>query len=306
MYRCMIWSVDSYMIRFKNLTRSYGPGKGIFDFSFEVEEGEVFGLLGPSGSGKTTALRMLMGFEEPTKGRCAMNGKDCAKAGLSLRRITGYLPENVRLPQELTGRQFLKSMAQMRGVKNLERLFELAGELKLDVDQRIGKMSSADVKKTGIVCAMQHNPHIVLLDRPFEHLDPKSRSALVDIILEEKERDHMVLLGTEDVNGVDMTCDRVGLLDHGNMVYLGDIEDLRDNMCREYMIQFHDARSAMKFSKEKFEIKTMKDRNLVVEVQGAVKPLLQALSAYDVTEIEPIPTSLKETFQHIYGGRLHA
>lgn len=293
------------MIRFKNLTRSYGAGRGIFDFSFEVEEGEVFGLLGPSGSGKTTALRMLMGFGEPTKGRCAINGKDCAKASLSLRKIIGYLPENPKLPQELTGRQFLKSMAQMRGIKNLERLFELSARLNLNVDEKIGKMTSADIKKTGIICAMQHNPQVLLLDRPFQHLDQKSRSILTEIILEEKERDHMVMIATDDVGGIDMTCDRVGLLDRGNMVYIGDIEDLRENMCREYMIQFHDARSAMKFSKEEFEIKSIKDRSMVVALQGAVKPLLQALGGYDVTEIEPVPTSLKETFQHIYGGRLH-
>ena len=265
----------------------------------------MFGLLGPAGSGKTTALRMLMGFEEATKGRCAMNGKDCAKASLSLRRITGYLPQNLRLPSELTGRQFLKSMAQMRGVKNLERLFELAARLNLDVDQKIGKMISSDVKKTGIICALQHNPQVVLLDQPFHHLDPKSRSVLIDIILEEKEKEHMVLLASDDVNCIDMTCDRVGLLDHGNMVYIGDIEDLRENMCREYMIQFHDERNAMKFAGEDFEIKSMKDRNVVVSIRGAVKPLLQALTAYEVTEIEPVPTSLKETFEHIYGGRLH-
>lgn len=293
------------MIRFKNLTRSYGEGKGVFDFSFEVEEGEVFGLLGPAKSGKTTALRMLMGFEEPTKGRCAINGKDCVKAGLSLRRIIGYLPENLKLPKELTGRQFLKSMAQMRGVRNLERLFELAARLDLDVDQKVESMASSDMKKTGIICALQHNPQVILLDRPFMHLDPKSRSVLIDIILEEKEKNHMVMVATDDVGSIDMTCDRVGLLDHGNMVYIGDIEDLRENMCREYMIQFCDARSAMKFSKESFEIKSMKDRNVVISLKGEVKPLLCALAAYDVTEIEPVPTSLKETFEHIYGGRLH-
>lgn len=293
------------MIRFKNLTRSYGAGKGIFDFSFEVEEGEVFGLLGPSGSGKTTALRMLMGFEEPTKGRCAINGKDCAKAGLSLRKIIGYLPENPKLPPELTGRQFLKSMALMRGVKNLERLFELASRLDVNVDEKIGKMTSADIKKTGIICAMQHNPQILLLDRPFQHLDPKGRTSLIDIILEEKERGRMVMVATDDIGVIDMTCDRVGLLDRGNLAYIGDIEDLRENMCREYMIQFHDARSAMKFSKEEFEIKTMKDRTITVTLQGSVKPLLRALGEYEVTEIESVPTSFKETFQHIYGGRLH-
>ena len=293
------------MIRFKNLTKSYGPGRGIFDFSFEVEEGEVFGLLGPSESGKTTALRMLMGFGEPTKGRCAINGKDCAKAGLSLRKITGYLPETLKLPPELTGREFLKSMAQIRGIRNLERMFELSARLDLDVDQKIGRMSSSDVKKTGIICAMHHNPQILLLDRPFQHLDPKSRAILIDIILEEKEKNHMVVVATDDIGVIDMTCDRVGLLDKGNMVYIGDIEDLRENMYREYMIQFHDARSAMKFSKEEFEIKSIKDRNIVVSLQGAVKPLLKALGEYEVTELEPQPTSLKETFQHIYGGRLH-
>lgn len=294
------------MIRFKNLTKSYDAGRGIFDFSFEVEEGEVFGLLGPDGSGKATALRMLLGLEAPTKGRCAINGKDCAKAGLSLREIIGYLPETFTLPSELTAIAFLKSMAQIRGVKNLGRLFELAARFELNVDEKIGRMTSADIKKVGIICAMQHNPQVLLLDRPFQHLDPKSRSLMVDLILEEKEKNHMVLLATDEVNGIDLSCDRVGLLDRGNMVYIGDIEDLRENMYREYVIQFHDARSAMKFSKEEYEIKTMKDRNVTVLVKGAVRPLLETLTGYQVTNLEPVPTSLKETFQHIYGGRIHA
>ena len=293
------------MIRFKNLTKSYGGNKGIFDFSFEVEEGEVFGLIGPSGSGKTTALRMLMGFEEPTKGRCAINGKDCAKASLSLRKITGYLPQKMLLPPELTGRQFLRSIAEIRGQRNYERMLEMADRLDLNVDESISRMSSADVKKTGIVCALQHNPAVVLLDRPFEHLDPKSRSIMVDIILEEKEQNHMVLITSDDVDGVDLTCDRVGMLDQGNIIYIGDIENLRENMCRDYMIQFHDARSAMKFTNEAFEVKSMKDRNVVISIQGAVKPLLQKVAEYPVTNIEPVPTSLEETFVHIYGGRLH-
>lgn len=293
------------MIRFKNLTKSYGEGKGIFDLSFDVEEGEVFGLIGPSGSGKTTALRQLMGFEEPTRGRCVINGKDCAKAGLSLRRMMGYLPERLTLPGELTGRQFLKYMAQMRKMKNLTRIFEMAGRLEVNIDEHIGTMISADVKKIGIICAMQHNPPVLLLDRPFQHLDPKSRSVMIDLILEEKEKNHMVLLTTDNVDGADLTCDRVGLLDQGNLIYIGDIEDLRENMQRDYMVQFHDARSALKFSKESFEIKSMKDRNVIVSIKGTVKPLLSAVTAYEVTNVEPVHTSLKETFVHLYGGRVH-
>lgn len=294
------------MIRFKNLTKSYGTGKGIYDFSFEVEEGEVFGLLGPSGSGKSTALRMLMGFEKPTKGRCAVNGKDCEKYSLSLHKIMGYLPEKFTLPSELTVIQFLRYNAQLRELKNLERLFELAARLNLNVEEKIEKLTSADIQKTGIICALQHNPQVILLDEPFNNLDPKSRSAVVDVILEEKEKDRMILLTTNDVESIDMTCDRVGLLESGNVIYLGDIENLRENMYRDYMVQFHDAYSAMKFSGENFEIKSMKDRNVVISLQGPLKPLVKALAKYEVTNIEPVPGTLEDIFVHMYGGRVHA
>lgn len=294
------------MIRFKNLTKIYEGGKGIFDFSFEVEEGEVFGLIGTDNAGKSTALRMLMGFEAASRGRCAINGKDCAKGAAYLRRSIGYLPDEIALPPTLTGRQFLRSNAQMRYMKNLEYLFSLAARLELDVDQKIGRMTSADVQKTGLVCAMMHNPPVLLLDNPFRNLDSKARSVLVDIILEEKEKNKMVLLTSESVDIADLTCDRVGLLENGNLVYIGDIENMRENMYRNYLIQFSGSRAAMQFSKEAFEIKSIKDRNTVVVIQGELLPLVQALAKYPVTSIEPIPLSLQETFVHIYGGGGHA
>lgn len=294
------------MIRFKNLTKRYEGGGGISDFSFEVEEGEVFGLVGSPGSGKSTALRMLMGFELPTKGRCAINGKDCVNMGIALHRDIGYLPDKIALPSTLTGRQFLLSNAELRGMKNMEYLFRLAKKLDLEVDERIGSMTSASVQKTGLVCAMMHNPPVILLDDPFRNLDSKARSVLVDLILEEKEKGKMVLLTSDTVDIADLTCDRVGLLDKGNMVYLGDIENVRENMFRRYLVQFGSSRAAMEFSSEPFEIKSMKDRNLVVSIQGELLPLLRALSKYYVTSIEPVPLSLEETFVHIYGGEVYA
>lgn len=294
------------MIRFKNLTKRYESGKGIFDFSFEVEEGEVFGLIGPKESGKSTALRMLMGFEDSTKGRCAINGKDCAKDSLSLHKIMGYLPQHFSLPGDLTGKQFLRSMAQMRRIRNLERMFELALKLDVELDQKIGKMSRMDVKKVGLICAMMHNPQVLLLDQPFGYLDEKSRSVLVNLILEEKEKNRMVILTTDSVTGADLTCDRVALLDRGNVAYIGDMETLRENMYRDFMIQFGSSRTAMQFSKEEFEIRTMKDRSVVVTIQGEMGDLIKALSRYDVTGIEPVPMKLDEAFVHIYGGRVYA
>ena len=243
------------MIRFKNLTKRFEDGRGIFDFSFEVEVGEVFGLVGSKGSGKTTALRMLMGFENPTKGRCAINGKDCVRASVYLHKMIGYLPDEITLPAGLTGRQFLRSNAEIRGMRNLENLFNTAKRLKLDLDKKIGEMTSADVQKTGIVCALMHNPPVILLDNPFRNLDSKTRSVMVDLILEEKEKGKMVVLTSDNVDIADLTCDRVGLLDKGNIVYLGDVENMRENMYRRYLIQFGSSRSAMQFAKESFEIR---------------------------------------------------
>lgn len=294
------------MIRFKNLTKSYDDGKGIFDFSFEVEEGEIFGLIGPASSGKSTALRMLMGFENCTKGRCAINGKDCVKNGLSLHKITGYLPQYFTLPQELTGRQFLKSNAEMRSMRNLERLFELAVRLELNPDIKIGKMTREEVKKTGLVCALMHNPQVILLDDPFTDLSAKVRSILIDLLLEEKEKNKMILLTSASVTGVDISCDRAALLSKGNVVYIGDMENLRDNMYRDFMIQFSNERMAMQFSQEKFEIKSMKDRSVTVTLQGEMRPLIQALAGYHVTSIETVPLKLEEAFVHIYGGTVYA
>lgn len=294
------------MIRFKNLTKSYEREKGIFDFSFEVEEGEVFGLIGPQASGKSTALRMLMGFEDYTKGRCAINGKDCVKDSLSLHKIMGYLPQHATLPGTLTGRQFLRSNAQMRYMRNLERLFELAVRLDVDLDQRIGRMTRADVKKVAIICAMMHNPMVLLLDEPFAQLDAKARSVMVELVLEEKEKNKMVLLTSDSVNSMDLACDRAALLDKGNVVYLGDMESLMDNMCRDFMIQFGSEREAMRFSKEKFEIKSMKDRSVVVSLKGELRPLIQTLSNYKVNSMEPLSLALDETFVHIYGGGFYA
>lgn len=289
------------MIRFKNLTKRYEDGKGIFDFSFEVEEGEVCALVGDKGSGKSTVLRLLMGFENATKGRCVINGKDCQKDASSVHKITGYLPDKIALPPMMTGRQFLRSNAAMRGMKNLERLFELAYRLDLDVNEKIGRMTSSDVQKTGIVCALMHDPKVVLLDHPFRNLDTRARSSLVDIILEEKEKGKMVLLTTNSVDIADLTCDRVMLLEKGNVIYIGDVENMRENMYRNYLVQFTNGHEAMKFAQDSFEIMRIKDRNLVVSLQGELLPLLQALSQYAVTSIEPVPLSLKETFIHIYG-----
>ena len=109
------------MIRIKNVTKDYGSNKGVFDLSFEVQDQETFGLLGMEGAGKTTLLQILMGFSNLSGGRCTINAKHFWKHSTSIKNFTGYLPQNITLPESMTGLQFFRFLADLRNRKSLEK-----------------------------------------------------------------------------------------------------------------------------------------------------------------------------------------
>lgn len=109
------------MIEVKNLSKIYSNGKGIFDLSFKVTEGEAFGFLGPNGAGKTTTIRNLLGFVNPTSGSCSINGLDCRKKAAVIQKTLGYVPGEISFFENMTGLQFMKFIADMRGLKDTKR-----------------------------------------------------------------------------------------------------------------------------------------------------------------------------------------
>ena len=113
------------------------------------------------------------------------------------------------------------------------------------------------------------------------------------------------MLTIESADIADLICDRVGLLSGGNLVYLGDIDNMRENMYRKFIVQFANSRAAMKFATEKFEVTSIKDRSLTVSLRGELLPLVQTLARYPVLNLEIVPLSLEETFVHILGGGYH-
>lgn len=113
------------VIEMKNVTKDYGYGRGIFDVSFEIKKGEVFGFLGPNGAGKTTTIRHLMGFSKPHEGELSINGKDCWKAAAIIKYDVGYLPGELAFPQNMTGDQFIKFMAEERQITDMTHTEEL-------------------------------------------------------------------------------------------------------------------------------------------------------------------------------------
>ena len=172
-------------IELQHVTKDYGDGKGVFDLSFMVKEGEVFGYLGPNGAGKTTTIRQLMGFIRPQSGSCQIFGMDCFQQADQIQKRNGYLAGELTFPEDMTGRQFLKFMADLKGLKKYARMEELMERFELDPRGKIHKMSKGTKQKVGIVNAFMHEPRTIILDEPTSGLDPLMRNRFVKLILEE-------------------------------------------------------------------------------------------------------------------------
>ena len=287
------------MIRVKNLTKDYGGRKGIFDLSFEVENGEVFGLLGPEGAGKTTVISQLLGFASASRGRCFINGKSCHTRSAEIMEFTGYLPEEISLPEDMTGLAFVRFMA---GIKSIERAQQVAERFELDLDERIRKMSRRTRKKVGIVCAFMHDPAVILLDEPMGGLDALMQGRLNDLILDEKGKGKTILFASHTFEEVERICDRVGMIKKGLMVNVDDIAGIRAAKKKSYIVSFATDEDAQRFAREGFEVISLSGRQITVSLKGEMMPLVKALGSYQVVGLETVAQSLEDVFIHFYGG----
>ena len=150
------------MIEVNDLTKIYSNGKGIFDVTFNVSQGEVFGFLGPNGAGKTTTIRNLLGFTNPTKGSCSINGLDCRTKASEIQKILGYVPGEIAFLDNMTGLQFMNFIADMRGKSDTKLRKSLIERFELESDRKIKKMSKGMKQKVGLITAFMHDQSVIL------------------------------------------------------------------------------------------------------------------------------------------------
>lgn len=152
------------VIEVDHLTKDYGHGRGVFDVSAHVDEGECFGFLGPNGAGKSTTIRHLMGFSKPQSGTTVIDGKNCWEYSAELQHEIGYLPGEIALPAGMTGTQFLKMQKKMRGVTDASYLDKLLKKFELNPNIGLKQMSLGTKRKLAVVTAFMHDPKILVLD----------------------------------------------------------------------------------------------------------------------------------------------
>lgn len=290
------------VIEIKNLTRDYSNGRGVFDLSFSVEKGEVFGFLGPNGAGKTTAIRHLMGFLKPKSGSCTIVGLDCWRDNAAIQAKLGYIPGEINFFNDMTGTDFLKFSAKYRGIKSDGRQKELIDRFELDPRGKLKKMSKGMKQKVGIVAAFMHDPDILILDEPTSGLDPLMQSRFIELVTEEREREKTILMSSHMFEEVERTCQRVGIIRNGKLAAIDSVDALKAAQVKKYVITFENAKAAENFAKESLQTEIMTHHSVTVTVQNNISELISVMNRYPVVNLSAPTQSLEEIFMQYYGG----
>lgn len=290
------------IINIEGLTKDYGNHKGIFDLTFCVEEGEVFGYLGPNGAGKTTTIRHLLGFLTPDKGSSQILGMDTRTRSADIMKYLGYLPGEIAFFDQMTGIEFLKFMCEMRGLNDTklrDRLIEL---FQLDTKSRIRKMSKGMKQKLGLICAFMHDPKVLILDEPTSGLDPLMQKIFADLILEEKSRGKTILMSSHSFEEIERTCDRVGIIKRGELAATENMHDIKQKRRKTYVVTFDNAVTAADFAKSHaFDIVDIKENIVRLSIMGNVTEFIKSLDKYTVLDLDTERSSLEDIFMHYYG-----
>ena len=257
------------MIEVKNVTKKYGSTIAVDNISFDVKDGEVVGFLGPNGAGKSTTMNMITGFIEPTNGQIIINGNDISKKPRKAKREIGYMPENITLYYELTAKEFITYMAELKMVKRNERKQEVEkviNEMGLDEVQNklIRNLSRGYKQRVSMAGALVGNPDVIILDEPTVGLDPKQITDIRNLI-KELGKKHTVILSSHILSEVSQICERVIIINKGKIIAIDTPENL-EKSAREkngILVTVEDSKSHMKNLKDKIreidEIKLIKD-----------------------------------------------
>lgn len=222
---------EKLAIETKDLTKNYGKVTVVDHLNFHVKENEVFGLLGPNGAGKTTTILMLLGLTEPASGTVRVCGFNPTREPLKIKRIVGYLPEEVGFYDNLTARENLRFIADLNNIilseteHRIDEALEMVG-LTEEMDMVTGKFSRGMRQRLGIADVLIKQPKLVILDEPTSGLDPSGINQLLDTIAGLPKTGTTVLLSSHQLYQVQRVCQSIGILSRGKMVIEGAIDEL--------------------------------------------------------------------------------
>uniref|UniRef100_A0A7C3J755 ABC transporter ATP-binding protein n=1 Tax=candidate division WOR-3 bacterium TaxID=2052148 RepID=A0A7C3J755_UNCW3 len=219
----------------KNLTKKYGKKIAVNNISFKLNGGDIFGFIGPNGAGKTTTIKCIGGLLEYEGGDILINEKSNKGFDQNLKRSLGYVPDTPFLYDKLTGREFLYFVGRLYGMdkkKIEERIEEYSKKLEFSdyIDIRTEEYSHGMKQRIIIASSFLHSPDIFLVDEPMVGLDPKSSKIVKDLFKEFSFSNRILFISTHTLSLAEEICNKIGIMDKGNLVYFGSIDNLKESL----------------------------------------------------------------------------
>jgi ABC-2 type transport system ATP-binding protein len=292
-------------IRTEALTKYYGPVIGIEDLSLEVERGEIYGFLGANGAGKTTTIRLLLDLLRPTRGRATVLGLDCRRESLQARRQIGYLPGELPIYPDLTAGGYLDYLSRLddRPVPRayFDELLKRFDVSDVDLRRRLREQSHGMKQKVGIIQALMCRAPVLILDEPTAGLDPLMVQAFRETLAAVKEDGRTtVFLSSHVLSEVEATCDRIGIVRSGRIAATGTIDELRRNATRRVTVIFRAPVETTLAVVPGVTLLGTSPTRWLMDVQGPLGPLVEALAPLPVHDIEVESFKLEDYVARFY------
>ena len=263
------------MIQVENITKKYGSFTAVENINFEIEEGEIVGFLGPNGAGKSTTMNMITGYIEPTSGKIIVDGYDISKKPRKAKRQIGYMPEGVPLYSDLTVKEFVTYMAELKGVPRKEKKEKVQKALKetglIDVQNKLTRNLSRGYKqRVSMAGALVSNPKVIILDEPTVGLDPKQVTE-IRALIKELGKEHTVILSSHILSEVSQICNRVLIINTGKIVAIDTPENLEKRVVKDNSVYVTVEDNDNKIETIKEKLTEIKEIKLVTENEDKTK-----------------------------------
>ena len=293
---------DDAAIHAAGLTKHYGDVRALVDLDLDVYPGEVFGFLGPNGAGKTTMIRTILDEIRPTSGTASILGLDSHEDSVEIRRHIGYVPGDLTMYPNLTGKDTLTYFANLRGGVDWDHVDALAERLDADLTKKVGDLSSGNRQKVGLIQAFMSRPEVLIMDEPSSGLDPLVQREFQTMMREVVAAGGTVFLSSHTLSEVQRAADRVGIIREGKLVVVETVADLRAKGIRRVELRFDSSVDGSVFEAFPGARDVVVDNHhFVMSFDGQMESLLElATSRYTLEDITTHEADLEEIFLTYY------
>lgn len=284
------------VIETKGLTKYYGKSRGIIDLNLSVAEGEFFGFIGPNGAGKSTTIRTLLGLIKKSGGSAEIFGKNIETSKKEILADVGYLPSEAVFYSGMKVKDVIKLSADLRKKDCKKESKELCERLELDTEKRVEELSFGNRKKVAIVCALQHKPHLCVLDEPTGGLDPLMQREFFSILKERNAEGATIFLSSHILSEIQRNCTRAAIVREGKLIACDSVESLSKTNAKRIHIDGNADISSLKNVRDVQKT----DNGISFLHSGYINEFLQYISKFSINDLSISEPDLEEIFMHYY------